>query len=323
LPDDHVLGVDGGGTWTRALIMRLDGTVVGRGQAGPSNPITNGVEQALSNIIEAVNSARQVSGVEDFNASTLGLAGATRSHLGEEIFERLPSIYGDTKIVSDAHSALAGANGCRPGVVVIAGTGSIAYGMNKKGEEARAGGWGWRLGDVGSGYAIGKNSIIAALKEHDQSGPPTILKEMIMGHLGLSDMEEIIDWAYDPKREPSHFASIVPIVKEAETRGDSVASYIMENAGNQLGLVAQAVIKRLQLGGGFPVACSGGVFKQPNRYNSAFEETVRKVAQMCVFIEPMFTPTVGSALLALKSLDVEISDGLQVNVEKSFRWFDE
>ena len=97
----------------------------------------------------------------------------------------------------------------------------------------------------------------------------------------------------------------------------------MENAGTQLGLVAQAVIKRLQLVGGFPVVCSGGVFKQPNRYNRVFEETVRKVAQICVFIEPMFTPTVGSALLALKSLDVEISDGLRVNVEKSFRWFDE
>ena len=299
--------------------MSLNGTIVGRGQAGPSNPITNGVGQALSNIIEAVNRARQASGVEEFKASTLGLAGATRSHLGEEIFEQLPSIYGVTKIVSDAHSALAGANGCRPGIVVIAGTGSIAYGMNMKGKEARAGGWGWRLGDVGSGYAIGKNSIIAALKDHDQSGPPTILKEMISGHLGLSNMEEIIDWAYDPKREASHFASIVPLVKEAENRGDSVASYIMENAGTQLGLVAQAVIKRLQLAGGFPLACSGGVFKQPNIYNRAFEETVRKVAQICVFIEPMFTPTVGSALLALKSLDVEISDGLQVNVEKSFR----
>jgi len=323
LPDDHVLGVDGGGTWTRAVIMRLDGTVVGRGQAGPSNPITNGVEQALGNIIEAVNSAGRASGVEEFKASTLGLAGATRSHLGEEIYDRLPNSYGVTKIVSDAHSALAGATGCRPGVVVIAGTGSIAYGMNKKGEEVRAGGWGWRLGDVGSGYAIGKNAIIAALKDHDQSGPPTKLKEMVMGHLGLSDMEEIIDWAYSPDREASHFASIVPLVKEAENRGDSVASFIMENAGTQLGLVAQAVIKRLQIDGGFPVACSGGVFKQPNRYNRAFEETVREVAQTCEFIEPLSTPTVGSALLALNSLDVEISDGLQVNVGKSIRWFDE
>jgi len=303
--------------------MRLDGTVVGWGQAGPSNPITNGVEQALSNIIEAVNSAGQATGVEQFKASTLGLAGATRSHLGEEIIDRLPSSYGDLRIVSDAHSALAGATRCGPGVVVIAGTGSIVYGMNIKSEEARAGGWGWRLGDVGSGYAIGKNAIITALKDHDQSGPPTKLKEMIMEYLGLKDMEEIIDWAYDPVREANHFASLVPVVKEAENRGDSVASYIMENAGTQLGLVAQAVIKRLQLAGGFPVACSGGVFKQPNGYNRAFEETVRKVAKMCEFIEPMFTPTVGSALLALKSLDVEISDGLQVNVRKSIRWFDE
>lgn len=299
--------------------MKLDGTIMGRGQAGPSNPITNGVEQAMSNIIEAVNNARRASGVGGFRASCLGLAGATRSHLGNEMFERLPNSYGDARIVSDARSALAGATGCRHGVVVIAGTGSIAYGMNTEGEEAKAGGWGWRLGDIGSGYAIGKNAIVAALKDHDQPGHPTMLKEKIMGHLGLSDLEEIIDWAYDPEREANHFASLVPLVKEAENCGDSVASYIMENAGTQLGLVAQAVIKRLQLVEDFPVACSGGVFKQPNGFNRAFEETVREAARACEFIEPLFTPTVGSALLALKSIDVEISEGLQENVGKSSR----
>ena len=322
MPDDYVLGVDGGGTWTRAVIMRLDGTVGGMGQAGPSNPITIGVERALGNIIEAVNIARQGSGVEEFKSSTLGLAGASRSHLGGELLDLLPGSYGDTKIVSDARSALAGATGCRPGVVVIAGTGSIALGMNARGEEARAGGWGWRLEDEGSGYTIGRNAVTAALKYHDGSGPLTLLKDMILGHLGLGDVEEIIDWTYDPGREPRHFAYLVPLVKEAENRGDGVASSIMEDAGTQLGHVTQAVIRRLGMED-FPIACSGGVFKQPNGYNRAFERTVRKVAERCVFMEPMFTPTVGSALLALRSLGVEISDGLLVNVEKSIGWFDE
>ena len=316
MPDDYVLGVDGGGTWTRAVIMRLDGTVWGMGQAGPSNPITIGVKRALGNIIEAVDVAGQESEIEQFKSSTLGLAGASRSHLGGELLELLPGGYGDTKIVSDARAALAGATGCRPGVVVIAGTGSIALGVNARGEEARAGGWGWRLEDEGSGYVIGRNAVTAALKDHDGSGPPTLLKDMILGHLGLGDVEEIIDWSYDPGREPRHFAYMVPLVKEAENRGDRVASSIMENAGTQLGLVTQAVIRRLEMED-FLVACSGGVFRQPNGYNRAFERTVKEVAERCVFMEPMFTPTVGSALLALRSLGVEISDGLLVNVEKS------
>ena len=296
--------------------MRLDGTVGGRGQAGPSNPITIGVEQTLENIIEAVNIARQGTDVEEFKSSTLGLAGASRSRLGGELLDLLPSSYGDTNIVSDARSALAGATGCRPGIVVIAGTGSIALGVNARGEKARAGGWGWRLEDKGSGYAIGRNAVTAALKGHDGSGSPTLLKDMILRHLGLGDIEEIIDWTYDPKREPRHFAYMVPLVKEAENRGDSVASSIMEDAGTQLGLVTQAVIRRLCMED-FPVACSGGVFRQPNGYNRAFERTVREVAERCIFVEPMFTPTVGSALLALRSLGVEISDGLLVKVEKS------
>jgi N-acetylglucosamine kinase-like BadF-type ATPase len=314
LPNNVVLGVDGGGTWTRSVVMRLDGLVLGYGQAGPSNPITAGMDNALRNILDSVNEAGQASGRKKYVTSVLGLAGASRSRLGAEILSHLPESFGEASIVSDASSALAGATGCRPGVVTIAGTGSIAYGSDYQGLEVKAGGWGWRLGDEGSGYTIGKNALKAALRYYDQSGPKTMLKEMILGHLGLDNAEEIVDWAYDPGREPMHFAQLVPLVKEAEIKGDRVALEIMEDAGTQLGRVTQAVIRRLRLKGEFPLACIGGVFKQPNRYNSAFEETVRKVATCCLFIEPLFNPSVGSALLALKSQGVEINEDLLSNV---------
>ena len=121
--------------------------VLAHEQAGPSNPITLGFEQSVRNILEAVNKAKEKSGVDGFEASFLGLAGASRSRLGEEMLACFPDSWGDTRIVSDAQSALAGATGCRPGVVVIAGTGSIAYGVNASAVEVRAGGWGWLLGD--------------------------------------------------------------------------------------------------------------------------------------------------------------------------------
>jgi len=317
LPNEYVLGVDGGGTWTRCVIMRTDGTIVGTGRAGPSNPITIGVEDSLNNIIEAVENAREASGVEVFQSSVLGLAGASRSRLGDKLLSRFPAFFGVTRIVSDARSALAGATGCKPGVVVIAGTGSIAYGVNENNEEAKAGGWGWRLGDDGSGYTIGNNAVIAALRAHDQSGPNTVLREMLLAHLGLDKYDEIIDWTYNHQREPRHFASLVPLVKEAEIQGDLVAAQIMMDAGTQLATVTQAVINRLKLAGDFPVACSGGVFKQPNRYNVAFEETVREIAPSCDFIEPFFSPTIGSAFLALQSLGVDIGDELLSNARMS------
>lgn len=301
------------------MIMSTDGTVVGMGDAGPSNPITLGVEQSLKNILDAVENAGKKAKITGFKASVMGLAGASRSHLGDILLSRFPMSFGDTRIVSDAHSALAGATGCKSGVVVIAGTGSIAFGVNDSGLEARAGGWGWRLGDEGSGYTIGNNAMIALLRAFDGSGPSTVLLDMILDHLGLDDIEKIIDWTYDPKREPRHFAYLVPLVKKAEKQGDMVAAQIMRDAGAQLGSVTQAVIRRLGLEGRFPVACSGGVFKQPNGYNVAFEETVRKVAPDCDFIEPMFNPTVGSGLLALQYKGVEISDDLLAKTRESLR----
>jgi len=323
LPSDYVLGVDGGGTWTRSVVMRTDGIIIGVGRAGPSNPITLGAEESLTNIIESVENAGKTSGIMNFQISVLGLAGASRSRLGDEMLSRFPAFFGDAHIVSDARSALAGSTGCKPGVVVIAGTGSIAYGVNETGVEASAGGWGWRLGDEGSGYTIGNAAVIAALRAFDQSGPDTVLKEMVLNHLGLDAVEKVIDWTYDPQREPRHFASLVPLVKKAEKQGDKVAAKIMMDAGAQLGMVTQAVIKRLGLMGDFPVACSGGVFKQPNRYNLTFEEAVRKVAPRCNFIKPLFSPTVGSAFLALQKIGVEISDGLLSNTKTSLEGLNE
>ncbi len=310
MPSKYVLGVDGGGTWTRCVVMQMDGRIVSRGRGGPSNPVTIGVDKAYDNIIEAVEMAWKPLGTDGFKTSVLGLAGVARSKLRDMLAAKLPDYFGETLIVSDARSALAGATGCKPGVVVIAGTGSIAYGMNAVGEESRAGGWGWRLGDEGSGYTIGLNAVMAALRDHDQSGPSTVLKEQVFEKLGLKAAEDVIDWAYASGREPRHFAELVPLVKAAEAAGDSVASEIMFDAGAELGRVTQAVINRLQLRGDFPVACCGGVFLQPNLYNAAFEKTVRQVASNCMFIEPLFSPTIGSGLLALEYAGVGVVDSL-------------
>jgi N-acetylglucosamine kinase-like BadF-type ATPase len=297
--------------------MSIDGSIISSGRGGPSNPITLGVERSLNNIKEAVDNAIRKIDDQNILSTVLGLAGASRSRLGDDMLSRFPKHFGYTQIVSDARSALAGATACEPGVVVIAGTGSIAFGLNKNSEEAKAGGWGWRLGDEGSGYTIGNNAMIAALRAYDGSGPETILKELVLEHLGINDIEKVIDWTYDPRREPRHFASLVPLVKEAEKKNDEVATQIMINAGIQLAQVTQAVIKRLNLTEDFPIACSGGVFKQPNRYNLAFEETVRKIAPSCEFIEPLFSPTIGSAFLALQSIGVEISENLLANTRTS------
>jgi len=306
VPRGHVLGVDGGGSATRCVIMTTGGVVLATGRAGPSNPITVGAERALANILEAVDQASARCGVHEFLASVLGVAGTDRSRLRQRLLDGLLGSYGDAAIVSDAASALAGGTGCRPGVAVIAGTGSIAYGENSRGMTARAGGWGWRLGDEGSGYTIGLKSIMAALRAHDGRAPETLLKEKIVGHLGLDGIEGIVDY-------------LVPLVREAETEGDWAASLVLAEAGAELGLVANAVIRRLGLPGGFPVSLNGGVFKQPSGYIMAFEETVRREAPDCVLIQPRMPPLLGSGLLALRAVGVTIDETLLRKVEESYR----
>lgn len=288
------------------------------GRAGPSNPVTVGAEKALANILEAIDQASARCGVHGFLASRLGVAGTDRSRLRQELLDRMRDSFGDTMIVSDAASALAGGTGCRPGVVVIAGTGSIAYGENPLGETARAGGWGWRLGDEGSGYTIGLKAIMAALRAHDGRAPETLLKEKIVNHLGLDGIEGIIDWVYEPSREPRDIAYLVPMVREAEAAGDEAAALVMAEAGAELGLVANAVIRRLGLEGGFPVSLNGGVFKQPSGYIMAFEETVRREAPECALIKPRMPPLLGSGLLALKAVGVTVDEALLQKVEKSY-----
>lgn len=287
-------------------------------QAGPSNPITMGSERALASILEAVDEASARCGVQEFLASRLGVAGTDRSRLRQELLAGMRSSFGDTAIVSDAASALAGGTGCRPGVVVIAGTGSIAYGENSLGQTARAGGWGWRLGDEGSGYTIGLKAIMAALRAHDGRGPETVLEQKIVSHLGLGRLEDIIDWVYEPGREPRDIAYLVPIVREAEAEGDEAAALVMAEAGAELGFVANAVIRRLGMSGEFPVSLNGGVFKQPSGYIFAFEEVVRREAPLCALIKPRMPPLLGSGLLALRSLGVTVDEALLRRVEKSY-----
>lgn len=287
-------------------------------QAGPSNPITVGSERALASILEAVDEASARCGVHEFLASRLGVAGTDRSRLRQELLDGMRSSFGDTAIVSDAASALAGGTGCRPGVVVIAGTGSIAYGENRLGETARAGGWGWRLGDEGSGYTIGLMAIMAALRAHDGRGPKTILEQKIVSHLGLGRLEDIIDWVYEPSREPRDIAYLVPLVREAEAEGDEAAALVMAEAGVELGFLANAVIRWLGMSGEFPVSLNGGVFKQPSGYIIAFEEVVRREAPLCALIKPRMPPLLGSGLLALRSLGVTVDEALLRRVEESY-----
>jgi N-acetylglucosamine kinase len=314
----YVLGVDGGASRTRCVIADLSGNLLARGSGGPSNPLTVGADTAAESILTAISEASKDRGIKTFKASVMGVAGTDKPSGAEALRSRLGGFdWGRLRIVSDAAVALAGATGCRPGVVVVSGTGSVAYGENEEGEKARAGGWGWRLGDEGSGYTISNSALIASLRALDGRGPPTSLPNKIMRALDLDNLGGLVDLVYSKGMGNSEIATLNPLVGEAAEEGDTVAKRILKEAGEELGLAASAVARRLGMTNAFPVALTGGVFNlAPVR--EALERKLGEAQPGCRIIEPRFEPDVGAALLALRELGAEIDESLLRRVEKSF-----
>ncbi len=315
----YVLGIDGGGSRTRCMIANLSGRLIARGNGGPSNPLTVGIDVAVNSILKAVDKASRRCGIRHFLAACMGVAGTDRPSGRGALRSRLSNLnIGKLRIVSDAVAALAGATGCRPGVVVVAGTGSIALGINEGGETARAGGWGWRLGDEGSGYDIGRRALTAALRAYDGRISNTSLTKKVRSALGLGDLSELIDHTYMSGMEIMDIADLSTLVGEAASEGDGEAIKILEEAGRELGIAALSVIRRLRLSGGFTIALTGGVFTLGETLRASFEEVVRRRASECCIIQPRFEPAVGAVLLALQELGVAVDEGLLDRVEASY-----
>jgi N-acetylglucosamine kinase len=319
MEEDHVLGLDGGGTRTRCVIVSSSGHILARGSGGPSNPLTAEMDNAVNSIETAIKDASRQCGINGFRSSVMGIAGTERTSTIDDFTSRLQSRdLGELCIISDAKIALSGATGYRSGVVVISGTGSIAYGENDKGETARAGGWGWRLGDEGSGFQIGNKALIASLRDYDGRGPQTLLTGKILEIFELKSQDELVDLIYKQNLGNEEIASLSSVVGNIAMQGDEVALKILEDAGIELSVAATAVINRLRLSGNFPIALVGGVFRIGSTIKAPLERSLRKTAPDCEILEPRFPPEVGAALIALKNVGVEIGEELLYTIEASY-----
>jgi N-acetylglucosamine kinase-like BadF-type ATPase len=205
------------------------------------------------------------------------------------------------RIDSDARIALEGAMGGEPGVIVIAGTGSIVFGKDAKGSVHRSGGWGRVIGDEGSGYAIGRALFRAVAAAWDDRSPKTILPKMLQTSFGLGTQEAIITAIY---RENFDVASVAPVVTEAAKRGDRVAREILSSAARDLVDVIAPVVAKIRGRSRrtVPVAFIGSVLTARNFYSNK----VRLLLQRSVpgaRVRPAAAPPVhGAVLLALADL---------------------
>jgi N-acetylglucosamine kinase-like BadF-type ATPase len=322
----YVLGVDGGGTKTQVAIVAEDGRLGGVGLGGPSNFDDVGIATAQANIGQAVMMARQAAGLNEisFEAVFLGMAGVVSAEdraVIQQMAQNLALAPADQVGVDhDCRIALAGGLAGRPGIVLIAGTGSSCYGMNMAGESWRAGGWGYLISDEGSSYWLGVQAMRAAVSAYDGRSEATLLVDKVLQHLGLTLMEQIMHRIYVPGLSRAEVAGLAPVVIEAAQAGDRVALALLNQGTQDLAECVLAVARRLGLAetpcelavvGGLGQA--GDIFIQPLRW------AILARLPHCRLVLAELPPVLGACLLALQKLGITVDAATAQNLHQAKR----
>ena len=303
-----VVGVDGGGTKTAAVILDSNQRVIGEGRAGPSNPMRVGIATAAAAVREAIDRACVTAKVrrEDLLAAEIGLAGARRRELRERMREALSTLgIADIEVVTDADIALYGATDGAPGIVVIAGTGSICCGVNARGKRICAGGWGPIAGDEGGGAWIARRALRGVAHASDGRGPKTLLTGLACTYFRVSSADDLVTAIYAPSSTNERLAGFGKDVIEAAKQKDPVAQSIIDEAGTELSHAAITVIKNLHLERErFQIAHVGGVFEASgDLILDRMRKEVQKVAPLAFFQPPHFSPAVAAARMAREHIN--------------------
>src|SRR5215510_14736629 len=305
---NSVVGVDGGGTKTEAVIIDANQRVIGEGQSGPSNPLRVGIAAAAAAVREAIDDACAAAKLRrgELIAAEIGLAGARRRELRERMRETLTRLdMGEIEVVTDADIALYGATDGEPGLVVIAGTGSICCGINARGKRFCAGGWGPIAGDEGGGAWIARSALRAVAYASDGRGPKPSLIEVACSYLHVSTADDLATAIYAPTMTNERLAAFGKDVVEAADAKDAVAREIIMRGGAELGRAAVAVIRQLQMEREeFQVAYVGGVFRASGELIlKPLRAEVAKVAPRAYFQPPLFAPAVAAARMARERIN--------------------
>jgi N-acetylmuramic acid 6-phosphate etherase len=303
-----VLGVDGGGTKTIAWVASNDGDelrIVGRGQAGSSNPQAAGWATALDNVQCAIDRALLAAdaGRTRVRNACLALAGAGRDSDRQRVedWARRSGFAEQVQVTHDALPVLAAGTPNGVGVALISGTGSLAFGRNAAGQTARAGGWGYLIGDEGSGYAVARQTLQAAARAWDGRGPQTALGERLLAELGLTQPSELVHAVYGRQQDRHWLAGLARVAIEAADAGDPIACRIIDEAAADLAAMCAAVAKQLGFSSGptpLYLALAGGLLVNAAAARDRLMQKIRERDFQRIEIQLVPEPVAGAVRLA-------------------------
>jgi N-acetylglucosamine kinase-like BadF-type ATPase len=299
-----VLGIDVGGSKTVCLLAGDDGRVMAEAREEGAN-LQGAGELALEKVLHSVME-RTLEGASVVpSAICLGIAGVDRA-ADEAVVRSIMSRIGYKArilVVNDALIALQAGVGDAAGIVIVSGTGSIAYGRNDRGEASRAGGWGYVLGDEGSGYWIGRLALRAVVRHADGRGRATSLTPQLLGHFGVARASELIHKVYHDELNPRSIAGVARYVQHARDDGDTIATSILNHAVEELMAAATAVMTRLELAAEpFTFVLAGGMFRAVPWLGDQMQLRLPALAHLST-VKPLDEePALGAVRLAVAEL---------------------
>ncbi len=302
----YVLAVDGGGTKTKIVCADDQGTVVGEGLSGPTNLTATSLGAASFNLKEAIRQATQDL-PEGWSAlkMVMGVAGIdspAEEQVARDVFSQVLQYYqiAELELVNDTVIALASGSEREDALVLVAGTGSNCYGTNSRSEEARAGGMDFLISDEGSGYAIGREVLRAAIRSYDGRSAKTALEQLVLQQFGLSSMADIKQAVYNPTLGKAEVAELATLCIKAQDQGDEIAGGILEAAVAELITMVQAVATKLALvESGFDCVLVGGVTTVPY-VSDLLRQQLTQLYPSIQIVVPTREPVYGALSLALK-----------------------
>lgn len=299
------LGIDGGGTRTRAILVSARGRVLGEGEGGPSNYHNVG-SAAAGRALRAAATAAWADADRPFaQAATafLGCAGVKASVDIARITSLAESIglapAGHVTVANDLHNALAGGLAGRPGIALISGTGTNCLGRDAKGNSFMCGGWGWLLDDAGGGVGLALAGLRAATRAADGRAPATGLLPAALAFLGLSEANEILERLYVHACPPDELAAFAAVVTREAAAGDATALAVLTQGAHALGELVAGAARQLKFPKGPEVVLLGSCVRSGAPYQPLVEAAIRAAVPSARLVEPQGAPLHGAALNAL------------------------
>lgn len=295
------IGVDGGGTSTAAIAISESGRVLGRTVGEQINYNTSDMNTAKNNLKAIIDKLMKDYGIEDYECLSVGMPSLDYEPTKDFIALFVEGIFPSEKIVmhSDVYMALMGMTLGEPGIMIVSGTGSIGIAADQQGKFHIVGGWGYLLGDEGSGYDIALKGIDAALKSYEGLGKTTLLEERVLNFFNVDNHRGIIEALYNPLISTSKLASFGKEVIELANDGDQVAASIVNKAVSSLVGYALNLINKVGSEDCI-VGIYGSVFKKNPYISNLFKEQVHATYPNAKIGFPELKPEVGAALYAMK-----------------------